>query len=156
MGICMSIVSMLAITVVSADDKIVEQSTTAGTGTTGSGMIHKKLEHQEDRLKLLETTHSNWESTREANMLSSKEFIKSNQELRKSTIAACKVIIAQVGSGTITREDGLTQCKELKSKMESTIASMRKDLQSARKAAHEATKATNQELKKEFKEGHKS
>ncbi len=156
MGICIGILSILAVTVVSADDKTVDQHSITGTGTTGSGMTHKKLEHQEDRLKLLDTTHSNRESTREANMLSSKEFIKANQELRNSTIAACKVIIAQVGSGTITREEGLTQCKELKSKMESTIKSMRQDLQDARQAAREATKATNQNLKKEFKEEHKS
>jgi Skp family chaperone for outer membrane proteins len=116
----------------------------------------KYEQRHEDRLNMIQTIHQNWKDTIGQNSSATKVFLDTSTKIRQEATAACKIAVDQFKAGTLTRDEALTQCQELKKKMQDTIKTMRKELQAARKAAREATKSTNQDMRKTLKEEHKS
>ena len=142
--------SFVSLTAVSADSTGSTSTGSVMTWVVGTGMKHEQ--RHEDRLNMIETIHQNWKDTIDDNGSGTKAFLDASTKIRQETTAACKVAVDQFKAGTLTKDAALTQCKELKKKMQDTIKTMRKDLQAARKAAREATKQTNQWMRKDFKE----
>jgi hypothetical protein len=115
---------------------------TGSMGTGSTGMNHEQ--RHEDRLNMIETIHQNWKNTIDENGSGTKALLDTADKIRQEATAACKIAVDQFKAGTISRDIALSQCKELKKKMEDTVKTMRKDLQSARKANRESTRETNQ------------
>ena len=133
-------------TTVSADS-----TDSTSTGLMMTGVVDTGARH-EDRLNMIETIHQNWKDNINDNGSGIKALIEASVTIKQEATAACKMVVDQFRAGIISRDVALTQCKELKKKMEDTVKTMRKDLQAVRKAARESIKQTNQLMRKDFKE----
>jgi hypothetical protein len=144
------VLSFTFMTTVLADST---NSTTNGsvmTGVVDTGI--KSEQRHEDRLTMIETIRQNWKDAIDENWSDTKALLDASDSIRQEATSACKAAVDQFKAGTLTKDAALTQCKELKKKMEGTIRTMRRDLQAVRKANRDTTKTTNQSLRKDFRE----